>query len=353
MGKMSIILQWCSLVAASAFASALINHFRLPAAWLLGPMVMAVIIKVNGSTFRVSRLLYSSSLALVGCLIASSMGQQSLTRFMSQWPWFVGIVLVIVFSTTAIGVLLSHYKLLPGSSAIWGLSPGAAAVMVVISESYGEDSQLVAFMQYLRVALVAVMTAVVAKTVFGAHDHPAHAILWFPELGYDFFATIAIASVGALAGKLLRIPAGVMLVPMFVGMTLQAADIVHIDLPAWVMIPAYAVLGWHVGSSFTKAICVHAFKVLPQILGAIAILVVLSGALAWVLTKLLHVDPLTAFLATSPGGMDSVILIAASSRADLAFVMTFQVVRTLIVVAIAPQLSKWSARHFKPDTPSL
>src|SRR4030095_4290218 len=38
------------------------------------------------------------------------------------------------------------------------------------------------------------------------------------------------------------------------------------------------------------------------------------------------IDPLTAYLATSPGGMDSVAIIGAASKADLSFVMALQVV---------------------------
>ena len=42
------------------------------------------------------------------------------------------------------------------------------------------------------------------------------------------------------------------------------------------------------------------------------------GLLAWCLMRLGHIDALTAYLATSPGGLDSVAIIAASTpRVDL------------------------------------
>jgi uncharacterized membrane protein AbrB (regulator of aidB expression) len=40
--------------------------------------------------------------------------------------------------------------------------PGAATVMMVMVEAYGADFRLVAFMQYLRVVLVAAVASVVA-----------------------------------------------------------------------------------------------------------------------------------------------------------------------------------------------
>ena len=38
--------------------------------------------------------------------------------------------------------------MLPGTTALWGTSPGAASVMTIMAESYGADMRLVAFMQY-------------------------------------------------------------------------------------------------------------------------------------------------------------------------------------------------------------
>ena len=43
--------------------------------------------------------------------------------------------------------------MLPGTTAVWGSSPGAATAMVLMAEAFGADARLVAFMQYLRVDL--------------------------------------------------------------------------------------------------------------------------------------------------------------------------------------------------------
>ena len=51
------------------------------------------------------------------------------------------------------------------------------------------------------------------------------------------------------------------------------------------------------------------------------------------MSRTLGIDPLTAYLATSPGGMDSVAIIAAASdRVDISFVMALQTARFLIVL---------------------
>ena len=55
-------------------------------------------------------------------------------------------------------------------------------------------------------------------------------------------------------------------------------------------------------------------------------------------------DALTAYLATSPGGMDSVAVIAAACpNVDLPYVMTFQTARFFLVVLLAPRLARFMA----------
>ena len=61
------------------------------------------------------------------------------------------------------------------------------------------------------------------------------------------------------------------------------------------------------------------------------------GGLALLLSHELGIDPLTAYLATSPGGLDSVAIIAAASDSvDLSFVMALQSARLLFVLAVRP-----------------
>jgi uncharacterized membrane protein AbrB (regulator of aidB expression) len=53
---------------------------------------------------------------------------------------------------------------------------------------------------------------------------------------------------------------------------------------------------------------------------------------------------LTAYLATSPGGADSVAIIAASSNVDLPFVMAMQTARFMLVMLVGPALARAVAR---------
>jgi membrane AbrB-like protein len=222
--------------------------------------------------------------------------------------------------------------------------------MMVMSGSFGADARLVAFMQYLRVVLVAAVASIVARLWVGAPGgavpHPA----WFPAIPWqDFIATLMIAGIGGAIAVGLRIPAGTMLVPMVIGAVVEGFGLVTIILPPWLLAISYAFLGWSVGLGFTREILLHASRALPQVLLATLAMIGACGVFALVLVYAAGIDPMTAYLATSPGGMDSVAIIGASSKADLSFVMALQTLRLVIVIICGPPLARYVSQRIKTD----
>jgi len=116
-------------------------------------------------------------------------------------------------------------------------------------------------------------------------------------------------------------------------------------LPQWLLAITYAVLGWSIGLSFNREILRHAARALLPITLAIGIMIAVCAVLAAVLVRAVGIDPLTAYLATSPGGMDSVAIIGAASKVDLSFVMALQVVRLVIVLMAGPPLARFLAQR--------
>nr|WP_293386284.1 AbrB family transcriptional regulator [Phenylobacterium sp.] len=239
---------------------------------------------------------------------------------------------------------MSRLRIVPGTTAVWGMLPGAATAMMVMGEAYGADVRLVAFMQYLRVVLVAAAASGVALLFVHGGGAPRFAGGYFPPVHLqNLAATIAVAAVGGGVGLASRIPAGVLLGPLALGAVLNVMGWVTLELPPVVLIASYAVIGWNTGLRFTREVLAAAARALPQSLGATALLMAFCGALAWLLVVLLHVDPLTAYLATSPGGVDAAAIIAASTKVDTPFVMALQTLRVIVVLAIGPQVARWVA----------
>jgi len=153
---------------------------------------------------------------------------------------------------------------------------------------------------------------------------------------------LAILVVVAFAYKL-AIPGGAMILPLILATVLQFFGFLKIELPLSLLAAAYSVIGWSIGLRFNSAILRHAWKSLPKVLMAIGTLIVLSGLMAiglWIFTDY---DLFTAYLASSPGGADSVAVIAATTSVDVGFVMSMQLSRFLFVLLFGPMVSKFLA----------
>jgi membrane AbrB-like protein len=344
--------QWAALLIGSVALSALLELAGLPAALLLGAMLAAILVRSSGGTLRVPRLLYYAAQVVIGCMIARVITPVIVGTFLKDWPLFLTVMLAVIVASSLLGWALGRLGVLPGTTAVWGLSPGAASVMMVMAESYGADIRLVAFMQYLRVVFVALAASILARFVVHAHGTTATQIIWFPELHWVAFSeTIALGLLGGIVGRLSRIPAGVMLVPMFAGAILHGATLITIELPPWLLAISYAFLGWNIGLGFTREILTHAARLLPQTVLAILALMLFCGGLAFLLVETVDIDPLTAYLATSPGGMDSAAIIAASTKVDVPFVMALQTVRFMVVLLVGPTIARFVANRMGREVP--
>jgi membrane AbrB-like protein len=343
--RLSWRAQWGVLIAGSIVFAVLFAKTGLPAALLLGPMVAGILLACNGGEVHPPRLPVLAAQTIVGCLLARSITSEIVLTFLEGWPLFLSVVLAIVATSAALGWALTRLEALPGTTAIWGTAPGGASAMM-LSGAFGADARLVAFMQYLRVVMVAAIASVVARIWVGASGTGAADAAWFAAVHWPgLVATLTIAGVGGVIGHLLRIPAGGLLVPMLIGAVCEGTGLLHITLPPWLLAISYAFLGWSVGLGFTREILVHASRVLPQVLLATFVIIGFCGLLAWILVHAAGIDPLTAYLATSPGGMDSVAIIAASSKVDLSFVMALQTVRLAIVLIVGPPLARFISQR--------
>jgi membrane AbrB-like protein len=312
-------------------------------------MVAGILLSLQWEPLNLSQPVFVLAQAVLGCLMAQSMRPPALSNVLAHWPVFVGFNLLVMAAGGLLGWTLVQRKVMPGTTALWGIAPGAASAMVLMSEGYGADMRLVAFMQYTRVVIVTAVAAWVAHLSMSMDAAPA--LQPQTQVLHDLRhvgATLLLMLGAALVAHRLNIPAGGMVLALLAGTVLQSLGILVIELPSVLLTLAYAAIGWSVGLRFTRAILMHAWQALPMVLAAIAALMALGLVLALALVLFAGVAPLTAYLATSPGGADSVVVIAATSAVDVGFVMAMQLVRFLMVLIVGPRMTAWLARTQRP-----
>jgi hypothetical protein len=342
-------LRWGTLVALSLIFAVALYALRLPAAPLLGPMAAGVLLAANGGAVQTPRPAFFFAQGIVGVMIASFLPRSIFAEIGAGWPIFLIGVLSTIAAASLLGRLLTRSRVLPGTTAIWGSSPGAATAMTLMSESYGADMRLVAFMQYTRVACCAVVAAVAARLFGTPAVHATMASQAWSAQGV--LAALAIALLGSFLGVRLRIPGGGLLLPMAISTVVALTGLVSLTLPTPVLVLGYAVLGWGIGMRFTPDVLRHAARAVPRVLGSILTLIAVCGGFGAVLVVVAGVDPLTAYLATSPGGADSVSIIAASTKVDMPFVLAMQIARFVLVVVVGPAQARLFSRSAKQADP--
>src|SRR4051812_8828592 len=309
-------------------------------------MIAAIVTGTTIGPTRVPRHLFLLAQGMLGCLIARSVPLSIFTEIGRNWPIFLLGVASVVTAAATLGGLLTRWRVLPGTTAVWGSSPGAAAAMTLMSEAYGADVRLVAFMQYIRVVCVAVVASLVSRFWVDGSGASVPQVIWFPEVAWTSFTeTIALAGAGVVLGHRLRVPAGPLLVPLCLGIVLQDTGVITIALPPWLLAMSYAVIGWSIGLGFTRSILAHAAQAFPRVIASTLTLIAVCGLFAAGLVAMVGLDPLTAYLAMSPGGLDSVAIIAASSTVNLPFVMAMQTARFLVVLLTGPSLARFIAKR--------
>ncbi|MEQ5774986.1 AbrB family transcriptional regulator [Thalassospira sp. NFXS8] len=353
LGKLPEALQWAILLGSSVIVGIILHQGHIPAALLLGPMIVGIVMGTNSATIRIPRIGFLSAQSVLGAMIGGSMTAAIITSFLDDWPLVIGITFLTLLASSFLGWILCIRRVLPGTVGIWGSSPGAASAMVIMAEAFGADARLVAFMQYVRVVCVVTVASMVANFWVASSLPPGAAVPvhdWFPafDLG-NFGLTLLVAAAAATIGVLLRIPSGALLVPMIVVMVLHINGWLDVELPEWFLGITYAMIGWSIGLKFTPSVLHHAAHALPKILLSIVVLIGFCAGISVFLVHFLGVDPLTAYLATSPGGLDSVAIIAASTHVDLPFILVMQSARFFMVLLIGPPLAKAVAR-FTPTS---
>lgn len=351
------IAWWSGLCCGAALAGLLGTRAGVPAAWLVGPMLVAVVFAVAGrKQASVPRVAQSMAQGVVGVVLAATFEPSVLPLIATNWLPVILVVGGTLLASLASGFVLGRLGLMGRETSAMGTLPGAASAMVVMSAPLGADPKLVALMQYMRVILVVASAALVSRfglAQYGTDGGTEGSVSGASQIAasvpdptwISYVLAVLLAVVGAWAGRLLKLPAGALIGPLILGVALRETGMARFDWPAGVPEAAYAIIGVYVGLLFDSESLKRAGRLLPAILISTLSVMAACAALGWLLVKLAGTDPLTAYLATTPGGIDSVAIIAIGGGANSSLVLALQMLRLFAVLLTAPLLAAMLARR--------
>jgi membrane AbrB-like protein len=157
----------------------------------------------------------------------------------------------------------------------------------------------------------------------------------------DTIRSLIVALVGGLLFERLHVPAGALLGAMVGVAALNLANFgVAPSGPGTLLrFAAFAIIGWELGARITPQTLDAVRKAALPIVVVVAGLMVASVVLAFVLHRS-GVDPVTAFLAASPGGLSQMVAISTDLGANVVVVSIVHLIRIIAVLVTAPLIAR-------------
>jgi membrane AbrB-like protein len=337
------ILQWPLMIGLAVVLSLALGAAGINAAMFMGPLLGGLIFAFGGSDRMLPQKWTIVSQALIGCVVARSLDADVLGFVGGHILAVAFVVLATAVISIVIAIGLVRFGGMDAETAAWGAMPGAAGIMVAFAADYGGDARLVAFMQYVRLIVIIAAASVVTSLMTpdagpGTADAAVVALRQAPPGFGQVIATLAVAVAGTVLGRVLRIPAGPLLFTAVLGAVLRNYHVVDVALPYWLLAFAYGLLGLFVGLQFDGAVVEAALRRLPIILVATAMLAFFCAAAGFGFAVMMGVDHLTGYLATTPGAIDSIAVLALGATGNLSVVMAVQAIRFFFVILMAPAL---------------
>jgi len=323
-------------IALGALGGWLFYLLRLPLAWMLGAMVLTTVAAFAGAPLGESRPLRAGMSVVFGAFLGSGFTPEIAERAL-HWTGGALTTTLFVVTTTALAFLFFRRMGYDGATSFFSATPGGLGVMTLVGEREGGDIRTIPLMHATRI-LVVVFAIPFWLRYVEQLDVPRVASLGGREQAdaFNLLLLAGFAGAGWLLGELARLPGGPLVGPMLVCAAAYLLGWVHGAPPPLAIVIAQVVIGAGVGARFVGAKASSAWRTIGvsavSSLGLFGFALAVSAAAA----PLLGVERTALLLALAPGGLAEMALIAISLHVDLAFVSTMQLLRILLIVALAP-----------------
>lgn len=348
---------WAVVALVTFFGGSAVEQVGLPAPHLITGLVVGLLIALTGLVRRTGavlpRIVYVAGQAIAGVLLGTYFSLPALGRVGWALVPLVAVTLLTLLLSVGAGLFLARRTGLDEPTAALGMIAGGSAGIVAAADDLHADARLVAVLQYVRLVLVVLTAPLLVRFVLAPHGE--YAAVGAKELEavfslHSFVLTPLLAVGGAWLATRLRVPAGALIGPLVLTALGGGLGLWNdLQPPETVREPAFIVIGLAVGVGFDLLIVRRALRAAPAALAAIAAIVLACGGLAGLIAATTHVTLLDAYLATTPGGINAVLVTAFAAGANTSLVFGIQGLRLFVMVLAAPVLVRWLlTRQDKP-----
>ncbi len=342
------VAAWAVVVALSVLLTWLLRLAHMPSPEMFGSLFGTMIYAVSGlgPTLRLPRWGSIGGQALLGASMGVLVQLGTLQALGGHALTIAAVNLGTLVASLAVGALFARWGHLAPATGTFSMIAGGASGIVSVARELGADERVTSVVQYLRVLLILVGMPVVAAVVFRPGHAGGAAASASAPLGPSLLLTAISLGVGLTLAGFVRFPASSLLMPLAVAGALSVSGALGpAGVPGPLLSLGYALIGMQVGLRFTRASLREVGRLLPLAVVLIVVIIAACAGIGLVLSAVIGVPPLDAYLATTPGGLYAVLATAADSGADVTFVLAVQVIRLILMLFSAPLIAAYYGRH--------
>lgn len=346
-GERSVVRSAVLVTGLTVLLSAGFTWAGLPSAVLFASLLAGIAHALTSPTvLELPAVAYRMAQAVIGVTIGAAVSLPALRR-MGEDALPIGAVLLATLAISlGAGWALSLRRDVSLVTGVFSLIAGGASGVVAIARDLGADDRVVTVVQYLRVLVVLMTMPLVAALVFHPPSGRGGLSPVDAGLSRDLAFTVIAVAVGLALARLVPAPTATLLLPLAVAVGLSVSGwLGRPQVPTFVEWVAFALIGVQVGLRFTRASLASIARLLPTALALIVAVIVLTAVTGALLAWLTPVDGLSAYLATTPGGLFAVLSTAADTGSDVTYVLAVQLCRLLVILALTPALARWLAQR--------
>ncbi|MBK19451.1 MAG: hypothetical protein CMM52_11515 [Rhodospirillaceae bacterium] len=317
-------------LAVSIPAGALLRWLDTPIPWLIGPMVAVATLNLLG--IRAFALPYGRQVGQV--ILGSAIGVYFTPTVIAAIASNSLAILITTLSAFVIGgigaVVMSRVSGVDGKSAFFSSIPGGSMAMANLAEKYGATMPPVAVAHSLRVSILVIVIPF-GITYGGIPIEPS---AYRPEFALNYTILIPWLAVGLILGELserLRFHNGCLLTPLFLGMILALNGFTLSEVPGWLIDFAQLLFGLILGERYERAFFARHKLFIPFALVNAVFIILASVAVAISVAWAFDLPIATMIIATAPGGMAEMAVVAQALQMAVPMVMAFHLFRIIVV----------------------
>ena len=326
-------------LAVATLAGLVAWRVGLPLPWMLGPLILTTALSVAGAPLASPARLRPLMMPVIGVLLGSRISREVMGQIVDWWPV---VALLVPFLAVTAGLSYLFYRRIGGFdpvTAFFSAMPGGLTDMILLGNEAGGDERRIALAHATRILVVICGIVLFFGVVFGVTSTsggagwvPFAALSWL-----DAAVLVACAVLGVPLGRLLHLPARVIMGPMLLSGAVHVAHIVAVPPPSLAVIAAQIVIGTTIGCRFLGTAAREVGRDMALGVGSSILMMLSALAFALIGFRLGGIDLAQLFLAYAPGGMTEMSLLALAMGQDVAFVTVLHLARiTLVVFAAAP-----------------